>query len=61
VRSIAYSPDGRFLLTGSSSPGVVVWDALSGEEIYRIERAGGEVLAIDVSPDGKLFAIGLDS
>jgi hypothetical protein len=41
VRSIAYSPDGRFLLTGSSSPGVVVWDALSGEEIYRIERAGG--------------------
>ncbi len=56
--SLAFSSDGRQLLTSSTHPGVSVWDTATRREVSRItlgERR--EVQKMAVSPDGKLLAL----
>jgi WD40 repeat protein len=57
---IAFSPNGRYLLTGGMpSPALILWDLANSQEVYRIERVKGTIHSLDISADGQFFAIGL--
>ncbi len=55
--SVAYSPDGKTLVSGSHSGPVRVWDAATGKELRVLRNTGG-VCALAVSPDGTRVAVG---
>jgi WD40 repeat protein/serine/threonine protein kinase len=55
--SVAFSPDGRFVIAGLTKDCVKVWDAESGEEIRRLETTS-VVRSADWSPDGRFVAAG---
>ena len=59
VTQVAWSPDGRFLLTVSADPALRVIDAGTGEEVYRLASVGRQVHSLAVSPDGRRMALGL--
>ena len=57
VRSVVFSPDGRFILSGSLDGTIRLWNAEGGGETRRFEGHGGwfsssEVLTVAFSPDG---------
>jgi WD40 repeat protein len=55
---VAFSPDGRYLASGSSSaaPGVQVWGAATGDHVRTLCGPGKAVYGIAFSPDGKRLA-----
>jgi hypothetical protein len=55
VESMAYSPDGRTLATGSFRE-VTLWDPAAGTVRKRIGGFADRVVALAYSPDGKLLA-----
>jgi WD40 repeat protein len=68
IVSLAFSPDGRRLVTGGSVaktggphglPGgsVIVWDAESGEPLHRTETLSTSVAAVAFSNDGRRIAV----
>ena len=58
VYSVAISPDGKWLASGSDDKTVRVWDAATGQELRRLEGHGGRVWSVSFSPDGKWLASG---
>jgi WD40 repeat protein len=57
VESLIYSPDGRYLVSGSFQE-VVVWDAMTGTPRQRLTGFSDRVVALCFSNDGKLLATG---
>jgi WD40 repeat protein len=57
VESLAYSPDGKTLASGSFQE-VVLWDAEKGTILRRLTGFADRVVALDFSHDGKLLATG---
>ena len=57
VESLAYSPDGKTLATGSFQE-LTLWDTDKGTPRLRITGFADRVVAIQYSADGKLFATG---
>jgi WD40 repeat protein len=57
VESLAYSPDGKYLASGSFQE-VVLWDAQTGQLRQRLTGFADRVVALAFSPDGKLLATG---
>jgi WD40 repeat protein/cytochrome c5 len=57
VESMAFSPDGKTLVTGSFQE-LTVWDVAKGEPKARVGGFADRVCAIAFSADGKLFATG---
>jgi WD40 repeat protein len=57
VESLAYSPDGKYLATGSFQE-VVLWDARTGVLRRRLTGFAERVVALAFSNDGKLLATG---
>jgi WD40 repeat protein len=60
VTCLAFTPDGKFLLSGSkenygSDSAVRLWDLKSGKELQRFEGHLGGVNALACSPDGHHF------
>src|SRR6266481_9017173 len=53
LASVAYSPDGKYLATGSYDRPAKVWDAVSGTELAAITGHSATVEAVAFSPDGK--------
>ncbi len=59
VYAVAFTPDGKYVLTGSGDPSVKVWEVATGKEVKTFAGPNGHrglVLGIAVSPDGTHFA-----
>ena len=72
ITTVLFSPDEKYVVTGSSSGSVIVWDLLTGEKANRgIDlqaahrnndfNASSGVARIAISPDMQLLAVGFDT
>ena len=56
MKGLAFTPDGRKLLTGASNGALQLWDVRTGEELKRyINR--GVILSLFLLPDGNRAVI----
>ena len=60
VTSVAYSPDGRRIASGSEDSSAKVWDAKSGACAATLEGHSNHVMSVAYSPDGRRIASGSD-
>ncbi|KAJ5819444.1 hypothetical protein N7474_005035 [Penicillium riverlandense] len=58
VCSVAFSPDGRLLASGSNDKTVRLWDPATGALQQTLEGHSDSVRAVAFSPDGRLLASG---
>ena len=58
VHSIAYSPDGRTIASGSGEGTIILWDALRQRSIKYLEDHQDAVYAVAFSPTGQTIASG---
>lgn len=57
VRAVAFSRDGKLLVSGNWDGTEWIWDAASGNELRRLPH-GSQVCALAFSPDGRVLATG---
>ena len=55
VTSVAFSPDGKQIVSGSDDGTVRLWDAATGALQQPLERYSSWVTSVAFSPDGKLL------
>ena len=58
IYSVAWSPDGKLLASGSYDKMVKLWDAATGQEVKNLQDHIDAVFAVAFSPDGKHLASG---
>lgn len=58
VTSVAFSPDGRRIATGSLDRTVKLWETETGQEVLTLRGHAGGVLTVAFSPDGRRLATG---
>src|SRR5262249_28077534 len=58
VLAVAFSPDGKKVLTGSRDKTARLWDATTGKELQKFEGHASSVTSVAFSPDGKEVVTG---
>ena len=58
VTSVAFSRDGKLVLSGSTDTMLTLWDAATGAEVKSFRGHEGAVLSVALSPDGRLALSG---
>ena len=58
VTSVAFSPDGKRIVSGSRDHTVKVWDVQTGKELLTLKGHNWDVFSVAFSPDGKRIAEG---
>jgi WD40 repeat protein len=58
IQSLAFSPDGKQLITGSYTRTLCFWDAASGKELRRLTIGSTGITSAQFSGDGKALAVG---
>jgi hypothetical protein len=58
--SVAWSPDGSKVMSGSADGSVRVWGAVSANELVRFDGHSGRLLSVAWSPDGSKVVSGSD-
>ncbi|MBQ5892483.1 MAG: hypothetical protein IIW76_07950, partial [Bacteroidales bacterium] len=53
VSSVAYSPDGTKIISGSDDKTIKIWDANTGECLQTLEGHLYQVSSVAYSPDGR--------
>ena len=56
--SVAFSPDGKHIVSGSEDKTLQLWDTETGEMLQTLEGHKDEVWAVAFSPDGKCIVSG---
>jgi WD40 repeat protein len=56
VRTVAFSPDGATLASGSDDKMLILWDVQSGQQLRTLEGHTGVVYSVAFSPDGATLA-----
>lgn len=55
--SVAHcSADGKIAATGGNDGSVIIWDAQTGKQIFKLNPHRSKIMALAFSPDGKSFA-----
>jgi hypothetical protein len=60
VSSVAYSPDGWYIASGSLDNTIRIWNAESGRELRTLSGHSDTVRSVAYSPDGRYLASGSD-
>ncbi|MGP1474593.1 MAG: WD40 repeat domain-containing protein [Treponema sp.] len=58
VNAVSYSPDGKYIASGSYDKTVKIWDAATGMFLRTLEGHSGDIDSVCYSPDGKYLASG---
>jgi WD40 repeat protein len=58
VLAVAFSPDGRLVLTGSADRTARLWEVVSGKSVATLSEHTDSVTAVAFSPDGRQVATG---
>jgi WD40 repeat protein/serine/threonine protein kinase len=58
VNSVAFSPDGKYILTGTRETRVRLWDIQTGMTVRTFDSLIGGVFSVTFSPDGNYIAVG---
>ena len=53
VRSVSFSPDGKYVVSGSDDKSVKIWSTESGEVVRTLNGHTNNVYSVSFSPDGK--------
>ena len=60
LKAIAFSPDGKLLVSGSSNKTVSLWDFETGALLYKLEGHTEPINTVGFSADSKLIVSGAD-
>ena len=58
VRSVAFSPDGHVVASGSDDETIKLWDTKTGVELHTLKGHSGRVRSVAFSPDRHVIASG---
>lgn len=58
VKSVVFSPDGRYVLSGGNDKAAIIWDTATGKEIRRFSEGLHSVSSAIFSPDGRQIITG---
>ncbi|KAK1242727.1 hypothetical protein MKX08_005539 [Trichoderma sp. CBMAI-0020] len=60
VRAVAFSPDGRYIASGSENKVIKIWDATTGKEQQTLQGHKHAIASLAFSPDGRYLASGAE-